>query len=584
MSFTNAVIITTLSSTFLLTLVYYYVFRQYHERYLAIWFFSWLSYALSYVLTMWMLVDRVSPLLLIFHQIFIFTSGLLLIWGTYEFLGGRIPSLWAYALFPGTIWIGAAVLAQFPYKSLTLPTYTLLGVGYIWTGFSISRHARFQGVGKHLTGTAFTLWGLHKLSYPHLGSLLLFASWGFYLLTLILEFLVAIGILLIFFDKTSRDLRASEQRFRLLAENARDVIFRYVLRPSLGCEYASPAAQYILGFSPEAFYREPALIFAHIYPNDQKLLKNLLRTPQSQVGPLTLRWVKQNKAVSWLELSCVPICEQSGRLVAVEGIARDITERTMVVQRAARAERLASMGAMAAGIAHEINQPLNSLSVIVEGMLFWYEKYKSLDTDKTVNNLLKVSQRINRIDSIIKHMHSFVRNENSAQLSPCDLNKALAGALQLIGSQLKAHGIQLRNTPDINLPAIMGENLRLEEIIINLLLNALQALDSVGESPKIIACRTYAERSMVILEIKDNGPGIREEIKDKIFEPFFTTRPNQQGMGLGLFIASSLVTYYNGLLTVTDNEWGGATFRIEFPAITANPNCSEVKYNEHSSG
>jgi len=690
MSLMIASIVSTMSSTFLLTLVYFYVFMQYHERYICIWAFSWLSYWLSYVLAFWMLVGQESPVLLILNQLFILISGLLLTWGTYEFLDKDLPKWWVYGIFPGTIWIGIAILSQFSFLLLAFPTFTFLGIGYIWTGLVILRFRKFHGVGKHLTGFAFILWGIHKLYYPYLQPVHWFAPWGYYLVTLILEFLAAIGILLIFFDKMGKALVKSEERFRLLAENARDMIYRYQLKPSLRFEYVSPASLFIFGYNPEELYADSKLVLKMVHPEDRLLLRKLRKYPQDFLETIVLRWIHKNGSIIWIEHSNVPIYDEAGNLVALEGIARDITERKQAEEilqryellskwardiilmmnldgsiieantsaikaygytredllslkfqnlyapnsvstaddhlrkaensgilfetihlrkdgssfpvevslqgmmigrkygilsiirditqrkkeelemleareRVARAERMASLGTMAAGIAHEINQPLNSLAVIVEGMLYWYEKKRPMAKDKIVENLQKMSKRVNRIDNIIKHMYSFVRSDPPSKLVPCNLNDAVEGALALIGTQIKSHGIEVRKKLLDNLPSVQGESIRLEEVVINLLVNAMQALDKISKNNKKIECRTRVEGALVIMEISDDGPGVNNEIKDKIFEPFFTTKEPGNGMGLGLFLAHSIVTYFNGEIFVNNNEHGGAIFRVEFP-------------------
>lgn len=232
-----------------------------------------------------------------------------------------------------------------------------------------------------------------------------------------------------------------------------------------------------------------------------------------------------------------------------------------------RAERLASLGIMAAGIAHEINQPLNSLKIIVDSILYWHKKGKAQETGKIIEKLQTVSAQTDRIDEIIGHIRSFVRQDNHHELVPCNLNDAVEDALGMLGSQLKSHGIQVGKDLAATPPPVLGQPGRLEEVVVNLLVNAMQALDATDKPEKEILCATRTENGAVVMEISDNGAGISEEIKEKIFEPFFTTKGTGEGMGLGLSIAHSIVTAFNGQICAGTNARGGAAFVVRFPAL-----------------
>ncbi|MEW6621977.1 MAG: cache domain-containing protein [Bacillota bacterium] len=213
---------------------------------------------------------------------------------------------------------------------------------------------------------------------------------------------------------------------------------------------------------------------------------------------------------------------------------------------------------------HELNQPLNSIKVTVDGMLYCHKRGTPPALDKIMDNLEKVSIQVKRIEYITKHMRRFIRDEAPGDLVPCDLNLAVEGALNLVGKQIVSHGIEFKKTLADNLPAIKGDQVRLEEVIMNLLINALQALETVDQEEKYIYCRTWLT-DKVNLEIRDNGPGIKEEFRNKIFDPFFTTKKQKGNMGLGLSIVHTIVNSLGGKIYLVDHEQDGAAFRIEFP-------------------
>lgn len=274
------------------------------------------------------------------------------------------------------------------------------------------------------------------------------------------------------------------------------------------------------------------------------------------------------------EMTITPVRDEGGDIVNCIAIIQDVTqrrqaEREMLEAReaVARAERLSSLGIMAAGIAHEINQPLNSLKVTADSTLYWHRQGKTPGLAKIMENIEKVSRQADRIDSIIKHMRSFVRSSQCGELEPCDLSTAAEEAMSMLGAQLASHGIAVSVELAEGLPPVLANATQLEEVIINLLVNAMQSLDTTDRADKAVVLTTGRHKDEVFLEVSDNGPGISKKIKNKIFEPFFTTKPAGEGMGLGLSIVHSIVASYGGQISVKAPRRGeGVTFRIDFPA------------------
>lgn len=269
-----------------------------------------------------------------------------------------------------------------------------------------------------------------------------------------------------------------------------------------------------------------------------------------------------------------PFVDTDGsRLVLEVGI--DITdskkaeqERLHLQEQAALAQRLTSLATMSAGIVHEINQPLNALKVTADAILYWYRKGRPIDVPKVIRDLERISAYAARIDEIIKHVRFLAADDEAHHPDElCDLNDAVDGALHLMGGQLSAHGITVITELDPALPQVRGSQSRFEEVIINLLRNAMDALDSVSRSDKKIRCSTRRSGDRVVLEISDNATGIPDEIKERIFDPFFSGKSAGRSLGLGLALAQSVVSRCGGEISVHDNEQGGATFVVTFPAV-----------------
>lgn len=571
-------LIALMSGVFLLSFIYFYLFMHYKERYILIWAFSWLCYALGYVFAFWYAAQMKSEFLIILNQMSLVFSGLLLLVGTYEFTGGVMPKVWIYTAILDSLWVLYAVSSDLSIRFLTFPTYQFLGWIYIWTGWVIFLSRTFQGIGRRITGTSFMIWGIYKLILPFLDETWLtpwgymiswLAPWGF-LISMVMTLMVAIGILLAFFNRVGLELQKSEERFRLLAENARDIIYRFSLKSSIKINYISPASASILGYTPTELYGKGKNILKLVFSEDRKLLIRLIKNPEIRTE--TLRWVHKDGSLIWIEHNNVPIYDEKGSIRAVEGIARDITKRKKAEvemlearERVARAERMASLGSMAAGIAHEINQPLNSIKVNADSLIYLDRIKAPIERGEIMENIRDISVQVTRIDDIIKHMRSFIQPDLPQKKQDCDLNRAVESALSLIGIQLASHQITLVKDLQEKLPIIEAQSIHLEEIIINLMINAMQALDKLEKNYKQIICRTYTDVGCLVLEISDNGPGIDESIKEKIFEPFFSTNTIGENMGLGLCIVHSIVDSYQGTIFFHSNDMGGTTFRILFP-------------------
>ena len=247
---------------------------------------------------------------------------------------------------------------------------------------------------------------------------------------------------------------------------------------------------------------------------------------------------------------------------------QELREREMQI---AHASRLSFLGEMAAGMAHEINQPLTIISTAAEGILRDIRKDR-FDMSLLPQDMQDILNNVKRIDRIITHVRAFARRpEEWEYVVP---EQVLNNAFVIMGGQFQLHNVSVSREVEKDLPAIYVNPNQLEQVLINILTNARQALDeraraaeSSGESfEKRLVCRISREDGWVVFEVADNAIGVPDEIKTRIFEPFFTTKEVGQGTGLGLSIAYALVTRsLDGKIWVEDNEMGGASFKLALP-------------------
>ena len=265
--------------------------------------------------------------------------------------------------------------------------------------------------------------------------------------------------------------------------------------------------------------------------------------------------------------------EYTGQQVLLVTIS-DVTKRLEAEQQLIQASKMATLGEMATGVAHELNQPL---SVIKTASNFFMRKLKKKEPIRD-EILLTMSEEIDshveRATKIINHMRQFGR-KSDPNLEPILLNEVLERAFEIFSQQLKVRGIEVNWQTNPDLPRVMGNPSRLEQVIINLLINARDAIEERSSqtpestTPRMITLVTTSNAKTVTLSVCDTGVGVPDPIRGKIFEPFFTTKKVGKGTGLGLSISYSIVKECGGKIDVTGNPGGGSCFNLHFPLVKA---------------
>jgi C4-dicarboxylate-specific signal transduction histidine kinase len=257
---------------------------------------------------------------------------------------------------------------------------------------------------------------------------------------------------------------------------------------------------------------------------------------------------------------------------AVIAAVWDVTERLEKHARLIQAGKMATLGEMATGIAHELNQPLN---VVKLGCDYLNKKLKAchyVSIEDLSQVTAELSGSVERASKIINHLRQFGRKADNT-MAPLDINMPIRNVFNLLGSQLEAHQIGWRLDLGDHLPQILGDSIRLEQVFINLILNAKDAIlkhernlpSEIKE--KTVTIRTFIEDDRVVVTVADSGSGIPESIRNKVFEPFFTTKKTGEGTGLGLSISYGIIKEHNGTIEIVAEHKQGATFRLTFPGL-----------------
>ncbi len=321
-------IIATMSGTALLSFVYAYLYIKDRKSYLALWAVSWSVYFIRFIFMLWMVLVGNAPVFLIGNQIASLLSGVILLWGAYRFLDKRFPRAWGVASGLGVLWIIVSVSWPFPFLATSLPTFAFLAFVYIWTGMTFIRSNISGGAESAITGWAFIVWGLHKADYPFLRPVTWLAPFG-YLLGALLEFIVAFGMLLVYFQKTRNDLRETEIRNQKMIANIADVI-AIVDRGGV-TRYVSPNIERWFGWRPED--RIDADSWTSVHPDDlariQEAFFSLLEKDRS-VRTLEYRYNCKDGGYKWIELTALNMTDDP----VINGVLvnyRDISERRRAV-------------------------------------------------------------------------------------------------------------------------------------------------------------------------------------------------------------------------------------------------------------
>lgn len=387
--------------------------------------------------------------------------------------------------------------------------------------------------------------------------------------------------------KSQTALSQSEDRYRRIFQSFQDIYIQ--TSPDGNVIMISPSVTKILGYSPEDVLGKDVRIFFY-NPDDQLPLSESLRTC-GEIRDFELQLKRIDHSPLWCSVTGQVISDPESGVVRFESVIRDISERKEAQAREEehrrqllQADKLKSIGTLVAGIAHEINNPLNFIMLAEEnieevwhdlaayldeqeGELFFdglpYERIRA-SVPSFFEAIRKGSDRINRIVSGLKH---FSRRDSGSLDAVVDINRVVESAIVITGTTLRKSTQSFQITLEPNLPMVKGNQQQLQQVIINLLTNATQSLRSPTEAIRL-ATSLDPSKLNVIVEVTDEGEGISEEDIDRVFDPFFTTRRSTGGTGIGLSISYAIIADHGGKLQFTSSRDKGTSARIILPIVS----------------
>jgi len=351
----------------------------------------------------------------------------------------------------------------------------------------------------------------------------------------------------------------TEKRFRDLVENS---ITGISIIQNDQVVYQNPVQEKLLGPLP----RKTKLIeIESIHPDDiekvEEFYKNItskiVRTqetdfrfypPEKRGTNLDLKWVQ-------CQASSIEYRGKEAILVNMMDISRAKELETFLRTQ----DKMSSLGRVAAGIAHEIRNPLSGINIYLNTLEKLYDKEESLGKVRQI--LRQLQSASNKIESVIRKVMDFSK-PSTLRLVLTGINHPVEDAISLSSVTLRKRGIEIEKDLAEDLPMIHADSQLFEQVILNLITNAAEAMKNVDGAKQIKATST-AENNRILVRISDSGPGVPLNLREKVFDPFYTTKTESTGIGLSL--CHRIITDHDGSLSVSESRWGGAEFTIEMP-------------------
>jgi len=336
----------------------------------------------------------------------------------------------------------------------------------------------------------------------------------------------------------------------------------------------------VTGYSPEEHYADPDISFKILHPDDHHFLESLLRGDVRKGGTVTMKWVHKNGNVIWIEQRSVIVRDPSGQVIAIEGIARDISERRQLEEQLRHSQKMDAIGRLTAGVAHDFN----NLLTVINGYsdLSLREIPAGNPARRKIDEVRKAGDQA---AALTRQLLAFGRKQVS-QPKLVDVNAAVNSNLGIL-RRVIGEDIQLVTTLDPELRPIKCDEGQIEQVLLNLAINSRDAMSRGGkltiQTTNTLASEAGADQ--IMLSVTDTGCGMDAATQLRVFEPFFTTKGSGRGTGLGLSIVSSIVKQNGGKIELDSRPEGGTTFKIYLPTAEATPAISAASQaNEARNG
>jgi PAS domain S-box-containing protein len=376
------------------------------------------------------------------------------------------------------------------------------------------------------------------------------------------------------FDETERrriteHLNQSTERFRQMAENVGE-IFWLVSRENFKIEYISPAFEKIWGISQHEVLGNPARLLGMIEAEDQKFFAHPFSELEKKGKYDTqFRIVRPDGTRRWIWNRSFGIYDEAGKLRKLCGVATDITRQKQaeLLLESQKSQMLAtakmsSLGEMAAGIAHEVNNPLTIINLLSTQLRERIRQGNPVSTDEMIDRLTRIEKTTERIARIVNGLRTFSRDGTADPIQKTKLESIITDTLNLCTERFKGHSVHLSIGEIPDDLTIECKPIQISQVLLNLLNNAFDAVSTLKD--RWVRVEIIDRDNRVLIQVTDSGQGIQSEVANRLFQPFFTTKEAGKGTGLGLSISRGIVEDHAGTLSV-DATKKNTCFVIDIP-------------------
>jgi PAS domain S-box-containing protein len=394
--------------------------------------------------------------------------------------------------------------------------------------------------------------------------------------------------------RTQKALKQTTDHLSLLLESLPIISYTRKAEGDFGITFVSNTIEEITGYPPQSFIEDENFWTDHIHPDDRARVVADLQTERVKgTHRYSYRFRVMDDSYRWFSDYWRIVQHPSGSTSYIVGAWQDVTEDKRIrqegelrLQQMIQTHKLTALGEVVAGVAHEINNPVSFIAYnvpileeiwnTVETILSRssahhpdWEK-RGLSYEEVCGNMQEIIQAFkigaNRISRVITSLKEFSRSDETAQKKLVALPDVIAGALVIVGAQVRRTVSKINQEIAENIPPVSGHFQKIEQVIANLLINAHQAIPAGQKGLITIRCRYIERLKAVVVDIEDNGKGIERKNMDHIFDPFFTTRRELDGTGLGLSISYGLIKEHQGIISVLSRPGKGSRFSIYLPA------------------
>ncbi len=338
----------------------------------------------------------------------------------------------------------------------------------------------------------------------------------------------------------------------------------------------NPAFRAMVGYEPETLHQ---LSLPQLTPEDDRAAAELrlqrLLSGEVEEHHLQRRFLRRDGSIAWANtsVSLVPASDRTPRQLIM--VAEDITERKRAEQalskaqeEIARVSRASTLGELAASIAHEVNQPLGAVVVNGHACLRWLQARPPSGSEATAA-VERIIRDANRASAVIARIRAFLKRDE-VRRDLIDADGVIREVIELVRPEAAKQGIRIRHSPAAELPPVLADRIQLQQVVLNLLLNGIEAMVDTAPAQRVLAVATRAhDKDSVAIDVRDAGHGIGADDRDRIFDAFHTTKA--EGMGMGLAISRSIVESHGGRIWVTPHTGPGVTFSFTLPCERGRP-------------